>query len=731
MNDFVEEPNLPEFDVQKVLAECVRIATGVPDAAARPGQALLTRDIAYALNTKTSVAGIAPTGTGKSLAALSAAAYIAVAKGQRTVVSTDSLALQAQYMDKDLPVVAEAVKNLHQFDLYFAVLKGVGNYADPLKTVALAQELTGSDSTDLYQLSKLIRESKFARDFSTPEGVDSDILIELVLWACDVYQDDNLAGDRHSCPIPHSTLEWQLISASSEEAAKEDDTGYVPKALTAREKVAEAHIVVTNHTLLGIQAAGAIPVVIGNMNLGDFDNIIVDEGHTLPQAVRAQGQNEVSSRTIMRAAKACWRVVEDESVKKRAETLAGYVDDGLSRFLSSDAERRVGETDTPLSDVLLVELASFVDRASKSVDAAKKNPDLAVQVKFRRAKSAVQSLKTALDDVSEFRKGNARWVTRHPQNGQVSFQSSPVNVAGQIKANLWTRPGEPSKVEGEADDVIHLGVAVISATLPHGFEYEVGIPGDLRDYESPFAHSYANSALYIAAGLADGDVEAIGTRNFKGEMKFDTNKHATWCANQIVELVEANQGSALVLAAKTSSGKTYVDELRKRLPQFTVLSQWDGEQSSQLVTKWREDKQSILVGTKSLMTGVDAPGETNTLVIIDRPPRSAKNAIDDARVEAISESMGGDKWIADRLVYVSDAALLLDQASGRLIRSISDAGLVAVLDPRLVKHQQAVFTYPEATRSMYMEPLRKFGSKMGDLGQAKAWLASRTLQASF
>ena len=98
-----------------------------------------------------------------------------------------------------------------------------------------------------------------------------------------------------------------------------------------------------------------------------------------------------------------------------------------------------------------------------------------------------------------------------------------------------------------------------------------------------------------------------------------------------------------MLSAKAADGKLYAERLLRALPDITVHSRWDGGTPSRTTTEWREDIGSVLVGTKSLLTGVDAPGETCSLVIVDRIPRSPSNPIDDARVEEL-EARTGDRW---------------------------------------------------------------------------------------
>lgn len=213
---------------------------------------------------------------------------------------------------------------------------------------------------------------------------------------------------------------------------------------------------------------------------------------------------------------------------------------------------------------------------------------------------------------------------------------------------------------------------------------------------------------------------------FSGGRGMDLERHRQWAAEVTARLVEASGGSALVLAATTRSGQTYHEAL---LPVaaalgITLHSQWDG--SGDVVAAWRDDERSVLVGTKGLMTGVDAAGVTCRLVVIDRIPRAPANPLDDARVALLLRQGALNGFEAQTAVYGGDAALLLAQAAGRLIRSADDRGLVAVLDPRLLKHSRA--SYPDAVRRLYAGPLAAFGRKLDDLNDACELLRAERAQ---
>nr|WP_227993842.1 helicase C-terminal domain-containing protein [Pseudactinotalea sp. HY160] len=186
-------------------------------------------------------------------------------------------------------------------------------------------------------------------------------------------------------------------------------------------------------------------------------------------------------------------------------------------------------------------------------------------------------------------------------------------------------------------------------------------------------------------------------------------------------LIEAAGGRAIVLSATSSAGRFYVEALRRRSRgRWQVHSQWDGRGKEHTTRAWRADETSVLVGTRSYMTGVDAPGRTCSLVIVDRVPRGAANVVDDARVDVLAQDM--NEFRARDQVYAVDAAQLLEQAAGRLIRSTSDRGVVAVLDPRLLKKQPV--SYPGSTRSIYMGALEHFTSRTARLSVATDYLNS-------
>ena len=709
--------------VTDVLDESVRIITKTPNATGRPAQ----EDLALRINQVmekpgAKVLGQAGTGTGKSLAYLVPAAVGAV-DGQRTVISTESLSLQAQIIDKDAPVVSRAVENLTGFHPQVAILKGWGNYVCAAAVSNQAEKLVGNASLGETTAKKL-------------DALEDDEA-DLVAWAVRQFDSDDIHGDRHS--YEGKGRNWSAVSVSSQECrgVKSCPFADMCKAALAKTRAAEADIVVTNHSLLAIQAAKGIPAVIGNKTLGEFQALVVDEAHGLPGQVRNQGAGEVSgsrlislARGVGRASKTVGGAVRREglALADKAEFIAGAIDSAIEKIYQGKEVLKLEEGQDP-TEGFITTLAPWLTQATEHFKSMVRRDS--ENLEARRALSRIQSFSDDVSTAAAHSVGMARWV----EEGSIKF--SPVDVSIELAGALYEAPYlegiPPLKDEDLNDDVqvesynsYPMSVAMVSATLPKSFPTDVGIKREVLEYPSPFLDAYSNSALYVPMALNEKDVKAL---SFQGTTKFHTAKHAAWALEHILELVEASGGRALVLAAKAQDGKDYAEALRRHARgRWKVLDQWSDAPTRSAVSRWREDETAVLVGTKSLMTGTDAPGDTCRLVILDRVPRAPSNPVDDARVEKMVATIGGNKWTADPLVYGSDAALLLQQSAGRLIRQGGDRGMVAVLDPRLLKRGGSVFSYREPTRGMYMSSIGPFGHQIANLGQAKDFL--RSLEAA-
>lgn len=734
-----------------ILTSAVRAATGSAVAEPRVGQAMLFADVQAALHQRADLVAVAPTGSGKTFVALSAAFERSVRHGERTVISTHSLSLMDQLYDKDVPVMHRACDGEYGH-VQVAFLRGVGNYIDPGRAIATAQTLLGTGSEDFETLASRLEAAQLRiGDLSGFQGVGTARAFQnLVVWALRQYGKEGIgqAGDRHSCPVPHTDNAWAAVSAQAAEADDGSRFGVTSKAEEAKLRAGEADVVITNHSLLAIQAAHGIRVITGGAKLGMFDNIIVDEAHALPDAVRAQGATKVSGGHLLSIAHQTHRAAGAPAGSMRrwvadAEHLADAIERELRPLAPNDTRngqqedtRRLGAADAPLDELHHV-LKTWLAEGTAHLTGQGHDP--ASRLAIAAVTDRIDGFLRAVKAVRKHRTGWARWVERpEPKDGRRRWSVanvSPVSVGWLLEDNVWSDPAPEAEPDGGPETVDdlpsrdgqrkgrRLAVIALSATLPGGFAVQASLRAQPKTYPSPFRDAYANSALIIPhmpAGACE-DVSSVGWGN---KLRFDAKKHAAWSSRQIIGLVAANGGRALILSATAENGRAYAAALRKELPDLAVHSQWDGGTPGEITATWRDDIGSVLVGTKSLMTGVDAPGETCTLVIIDRVPRSPRNAIDEARTEEIAARLQTNPMQATQFTYVEDAALLLSQSSGRLIRSVADAGAVCLLDPRMLK--RTPLTYPEPTRRAYMnalEPFAPFGTKIIDLAPARAWLA--------
>ena len=183
---------------------------------------------------------------------------------------------------------------------------------------------------------------------------------------------------------------------------------------------------------------------------------------------------------------------------------------------------------------------------------------------------------------------------------------------------------------------------------------------------------------------------------------------------EIAELVWAAGGRTLGLFSSRRAAEAAAQHVRRQLPKMTVLCQGDA-QLSELTRRFTTDESASLFGTLSLWQGVDVPGSTCQLVIIDRIPFPRPDEpLTVARQRAVTEA-GGNGFMA---VAAAQAALLLAQGSGRLIRRVTDRGVVAVLDPRLVKARYGSYLkasmpdmWPTTDREMVVGALRRLSGQ--------------------
>lgn len=748
----IDPAQLPALhaDLDRLLDACSHAITGDPAARPRPGQHALSHDLLDSHAARGHLLGQAPTGCGKGLAYGAVAFLLAARLGWRTAVSTESKALQAQLVGKDFPLVAAATGDLFGTTPTFALHQGFANHPCPMAAVAGAVELLRVDDPLVHPgrgRGRGLDEAAQAANVRACWDLADDLEAAAATLPAEVVVD----GRTLSGPDVARLLAWALSAAGDEHVASRADVQADDRlwrqvsvqpsecvgtrcplrracpAVRSRTVAGEADVVVTNHSLMAVQAATGVKAVVDNQTLGAFDCLVFDECHPLPSIVRQAGERVLDA----------WRV---RGLARQAADLAGVGDfrghdatrlhrrglalaDQLSAALSGVGTRPVtfDAGNHPLGP-LVGDLDEWCADLLRALPKPSQVDDPRGRVRVSRLRGEATDLADELGDAVDPERDLARWVQADRRGDRLvpSVRQSPVDVGGRIAANLFQAQPPESPAEARLRQQMGLprpdvppqplGVAMVSATLPGGFRWQVGLLADQRDYASPFDDAYGSSLLYVPR-IVDPAVLAL-VAGFDGRRwRLDVDMFAEWAATQVVDLVAANRGHALVLAARASDGRAYAAALRRSGLGVRVLSQWDGPGAQQVVDDWRADQSSVLVGTRSMMTGVDASGETLTLVVLDRPSRAPRNPVDDARVQSLVQRSGWDEQAATRAVYVSDAELLMEQAAGRLIRATSDHGLCAVLDPRLMLGTP--LSYDEPTRQAYMRAFRRFTHRTG------------------
>ena len=617
------------------LDEAVRRLRGAP----RPGQVEMAARVADALETRTHLLVQAGTGTGKSLGYLVPVMVRAVDAGERAVVSTATLALQRQILTRDAPLAADAVEVVTGSRPGVALLKGWQNYV-------CRHRLEGGYPDDEGALFSAGEATTAGRIGEAGRRSVGEQVVRLREWAA-----DTTTGDRDDLVPGVSDRAWAQVSVSRAECLgpscplREE---CFPEL--ARAAAAEADVVVTNHAMLGIAAAGNPGV------LPEHRVLVVDEAHELVERVRSQSTVSLSAAAVMRVAATARRgasvlVTELESAGRRLQLSLADLPDGRLR----DGPPPVLHEALVVLDAAARQVLADVREAAK---AGRKGADAGGAGGVALARTAVSDLVGAIermtsDSVREHR--DVAWVER-PRMGTEPprLTLAPVDVAASV-----------------ADSLLGDRAAVLtSATLALGGGFE------------PMARALG---LTLAAGQWDG--ADVGTPfDYARQGILYTPTHlprpgrgiSGAVLDEILALTEASGGGMLGLFSSRRAAEEAAGVLRGATA-LTVYAQGD-DQLPTLVEAFAAEEDSCLVGTLSLWQGVDVPGRACRLVIIDRIPfPRPDDPVAQARSEAVAAG-GGNGFMS---VSAAHAALLLAQGAGRLIRRSEDRGVVAVLDPRL------------------------------------------------
>jgi ATP-dependent DNA helicase DinG len=641
-------------DAAELLSAAVRAIGG----AERTGQVTMARAVQQAIDSGEHLAVQAGTGTGKSLAYLVPAARHAIEQQATVVVSTATIALQRQLIDRDLPRLAAAIKPILHREPVFAILKGRRNYL-------CLQRLRGGPADDGEQ-------TLFDPAAVSAIGRQVQRLHE---WAA-----ETKTGDRDELVPGVGDQAWRQVSVSARECVGVQRCVFGSQCFAelAREEAGKADIVVTNHALLAIDALEDYEI------FPEHDVVIIDEAHDLTDRVTSVATDELSVPAVDVAVRRCGKMIDEKLVTRLREAAAAAE--------PVFAQTPAGRLDV-LDEVLAITLASIRDAAAgcatdfrtggKSAD---DEPDRAVAK--RTALAALGDVQDAAARIlGAYGAGIADrtdvvWMDRpglDEAGRPPTLRVAPLRVGGLLASRLFSRrtvvltsatltlggsfeplarqwglAGAPEDPVAE-ETVSSMREAFGELPEPHSLAW-TGI-----DVGSPFDHP-RSAILYVARHLPPPGRDGLDSSYL----------------DELTELIEAAGGRTLGLFSSMRAARQATEELRGRLA-YPLLCQGD-DQTAQLVTQFAADEATCLFGTLSLWQGVDVPGSSLQLVVIDRIPfPRPDDPLASARQRAVA-AHGGNGFMS---VSATQAALLLAQGTGRLLRTMTDRGVVAVLDPRL------------------------------------------------
>jgi ATP-dependent DNA helicase DinG len=675
----------------------------------RPGQVAMADAIASGLASGRHLLVQAGTGTGKSLGYLAPALVrLTQQPGERIVVATATLALQSQLANADIPAALDAVEAVVGERPRHAILKGRTNYACLLKV----RDGSAQDQASLISADDLAETIK-AAPLATPESVLGAEVLALREWAEEQASAGGLA-DRDDAPS-HTERAWQQVSVPVRECLTPQRCPYGDACLVeaSRDAARAADLVVTNHALLAIDA------MHGGTALPDHTAVVIDEAHELVGRVTGAASAELTPALVERVARRALTYLDDEdalALLESADTLRGALDAApLARVEDPDGTVVAG--------------CGAVRTAARTAVSALTSGEDKGDTDRRQAAAAVREVFDIAERMAGLATSDVVWVADRERLGR-EIRVAPLSVAGLMR----------SAVFGSRT------VVLTSATLKLGGEFSalaasVGLRAAERhdepdwqpepvddpdpdvdedqpvpwrglDVGSPFAYRQ-QGIRYVARALPPPGRDGLSEAALA----------------EIAELVWAAGGRTLGLFSSRRAAETAAVHVRRELPKLKVLCQGDA-QLPELTRRFIRDEQASLFGTLSLWQGVDVPGATCQLVIIDRIPFPRPDEpLTLARQRAVAKA-GGNGFMA---VAATHAALLLAQGSGRLIRRMSDRGVVAVLDSRLVTARYGVFlqaSMPDmwltTDREVAIAALRRLSGRAEPVGAAATANANRS-----
>jgi len=644
--------------ITDLLGKDGRLARALPRYERRDGQVKLADAILRTLRQHGSLVAEAPTGSGKSAAALAALSIIINEERNKkdrrpSVILTGTVALQDQIAKKDAP---EFVKLLDD-PFTFAVLKGRKQYVCKHKFLEAVGSSGGRLRATVNRMEGWFKKTK--------TGVRSEGSFDDKTWFL----------------FTATGLECSMAGCMY--GPEGDQSCFYRKA---RERAMSCDLVIANYHVALAKGPGGV------LNLLQFDHVICDEAHGLPNVARSAFGSSLSAMNIRQLATVLpdimgllsSSIVSPDVLYRDAEEVFGRLlmeaKGGSQKVVRLTEERRINGD--KLADMLLG-ISQAIGMVLTSNDDIDSKTKITLRSVERTTKNYAETLINA--NMLEYPDSWVYWLETHQPKSTsgrpyVSIERRPFLVGHQIRRVLYGMDGQDENVEISTRAG---GVVLMSATLrtASGFSFirqEVGAPDNTQEVvcRSPFV-------LATQAALVVPDYVPI-TPKYGADEAAEKDYLENLVASA-AELALAMSGRTLCLFTSWSVLNYAYERMSKArmLKRFTVVKQGQGP-TQRLVAKFARQEIDILLGVASLWQGVDVPGDALKGLFIHKIPfPSPQEPINAAMQESIDRRVG--PRASFNLWSIPVATMMLQQGMGRLIRTTKDSGVCVIADRRLTE----------------------------------------------
>lgn len=670
----VDQPQLLDLDEMAAILEhggdFAKYFTGYEY---RPQQVEMLKAVSKALSESQHLLVEAGTGTGKSFAYLIPAAHWAYKNNTRVVISTNTINLQEQLIQKDIPDLCQALN----LPIRAAVLKGRSNYLCPRRLAAIRRQ--------------------------GPESIDElRVLAKILVW-----MQENQLGDRNAINLngPMENLAWLRFSAENEDCHMEmcaSQYGKTCPYYQAQQAAQRAHLLVVNHALLLADAA------TGGRVLPKFEYLIVDEAHHMESATTNALSIKIGAMDVTRMIrelgssktgvlghflsicngqlKPSDQAMLNQWVQKATE-LAVLLDVQMTAYFNAVddflLERREGRlpgnypqqerilpATRTLSEWAAVELAwdqahGTLNRMLEQLkvlrepmkELSENNIEEAGDVwgTLSYLYSNFEKVDNALTGLTfEPQENMIYWIELDPLRSRITLQAAPLHIGELMEKHLWFEKSS---------------VILTSATLTTNGEF---------DYMRRRLNAQDASELAVGSPF-DYESSALIYAPTDIPEPVDANGHQRQVEQGIVQLAKATGGRMLVLFTSYAQLKRTSEAISPALAkeEISVFEQGEGASAHSLLEAFRETDKAVLLGTRAFWEGVDVPGNAlSVLVIVKLPFDVPSDPVIAARAETFDDAFNE--------YNVPEAILRFRQGFGRLIRTQTDRGVVVILDKRVL-----------------------------------------------